>query len=420
MGCVEPMLWTRKRREELSLSLTIGRIFALPLIFVAMVFTYSAGAIGSYVQIVLLIPLLLWAFIQPVNWRSEIAGLMGLVSFLTLLVIFTVTNPPGKMSFLSSVNFTLFLLLGPSIAAMALLSGRDNALLVVRLAALGMAVSLALAVVQVYVLGQPFATGYAGTRITTTNTMVILSFIAALGVIVDRGRWRYLYLLAPLVGLYITLISTSRGPLIVFVALAGVLALILIRRRWIALFAGLAVAAAVLAGLIIFEEQLGRIGRLPSIFMSLLGGGEDLGDNSANIRWDLYRAAWDAIQQSPWIGHGWAQREAAILPDSIHGPRNHFHAHSDLLNIGVAGGIVGLLAYFAILAAPIVGAWRSVRDSQYNFRVSAAVMLAVGILTAGLFNIAIGFEYLTTLHCLGTAIILGFCRDEPLLAGSAR
>jgi O-antigen ligase len=407
-------------REVAPLSLTFGRIFALPLIFVAMVLTYPLGAIGSYVQIVLLIPLLVWAFVQPVKWRSETAGLIGLLAFLVLLVLFTITNPPGKMSFLSSVNFTLVLLLGPSIAAMALLAGRDNALLVVRLALLGMAVSLVMAVIQVYVLNMPFATGFAGNRITTTNTAVILSFIAALGVLIERGRWRYTYLLAPLAGLCITLISTSRGPLVVFVALACVLALILIRRRWIALFAGLVVAALVLAALFIFQDQLGRIGRLPSIFMTLLGGREDLGDQSANIRWSLYRSSWEAFLESPWIGHGWAQRESAILATTVLTPRHNFHAHSDPLNMAVSGGVAGLLAYLAIIMAPIAGAWRSVRDSQYRFRISAAVTLAVGIVVAGVFNVAIGFEYLTTLHCLGTAIILGFCRDEPLLVGSPR
>jgi O-antigen ligase len=88
------------------------------------------------------------------------------------------------------------------------------------------------------------------------------------------------------------------------------------------------------------------------------------------------------------------------------------HLHADILDIGVSGGLVGLLAYGLILLAPLLGAIRSMRDSQYAARLTGAIVLSVGYFSCGLSYIMFGYEFHTTLYVCLTAIVLGFCRDQ--------
>ena len=91
--------------------------------------------------------------------------------------------------------------------------------------------------------------------------------------------------------------------------------------------------------------------------------------------------------------------------------RGNHHLHADILDMGVAGGIMGLLAYGLILLAPLLGAFRSIRDSQFSARVTGAVVLSVGYAACGLTYLMFGYEFHTTLYVCLAAIVLGFCRD---------
>jgi O-antigen ligase len=126
---------------------------------------------------------------------------------------------------------------------------------------------------------------------------------------------------------------------------------------------------------------------------------------------------------SPWTGYGWSKRVRSAyeyLPDKGKkydakgsGLRGNHHLHADILDMGVAGGLMGLGAYGLILLAPLLGAFRSVRDSQYGARLTGAVVLSVGYAACGLTYLMFGYEFHTTLHVCLTAIVLGFCRDAP-------
>ena len=74
---------------------------------------------------------------------------------------------------------------------------------------------------------------------------------------------------------------------------------------------------------------------------------------------------------------------------------------------------MGLAAYGLILLAPLLGALRSVRDSQYSARITGAVILSVGYFACGLTYLMFGYEFHTTLYVCLVAIVLGFCRDAP-------
>jgi hypothetical protein len=63
-----------------------------------------------------------------------------------------------------------------------------------------------------------------------------------------------------------------------------------------------------------------------------------------------------------------------------------------------------------------VGAWRSVRDSQYEARLLGAVLLSAAYLGCGVTNALFGFEFHTTLYMCLAALLLGCCRDAKVTA----
>lgn len=400
----------------------IGRGVVMALLLAALILSYVAGVIAAYVQMVLALILVIWVLFRK-DWVSEITGTMLLGVFVVLLALFTITNPPGRQDHLYALNFWLFLVMGPLIAALSQFASPRNMLLVARIAFVGTVVALGLGIMQVYGLNMRYAEGYGANRINTAGVAIVLSFVASLGFFAEKSPRRALYLLAPVLVLGTVLLAGSRGPVIVYLALFAVLMFTLVRRPWIALLISAIGIAIALALLLAFPSVFGRVATLPKLFEQLATG-EELGDNSARQRLRLYLAAVRAFLDSPWIGHGWGEKAAATWHyyepgEPFRDNRNQWHLHSDVLNFAVAGGIAGLLAYATILLAPIVGAYRSVRDSQWTPRMIGAVMLSTGYAAYGAFNLVFGFEYIMTFYIMVTAILIGFCRDAPLLAKPA-
>ena len=83
-----------------------------------------------------------------------------------------------------------------------------------------------------------------------------------------------------------------------------------------------------------------------------------------------------------------------------------------------AAGLVGLVAYALVLAAPIVSAAKSPRDSQFSGRLFLALSLSVGFLCCGAVNLLFGFEFMTTMYVCFAAVFIGYCRDAPALAAA--
>ena len=67
----------------------------------------------------------------------------------------------------------------------------------------------------------------------------------------------------------------------------------------------------------------------------------------------------------------------------------------------------------------LLGAFRSVRDSQFSARITGAVVLSVGYAACGLSYLMFGYEFHTTLYVCLAAIVLGFCRDAPVMRAPA-
>jgi O-antigen ligase len=311
----------------------------------------------------------------------------------------------------------MLILFAPFLSVLERYRSDRGSLNVARLALLGTLVSLVVILVMIgFVGGRRSTSGLIGV-IVLANTSVILGFLSLIGIAADRGWRRWAYLLGPSAGVLTILLTQSRGPLIALAPL-GIAAAIFIARslriRWPYVAGGLFVAFLGVAAWVI--SLGGRMARLPHIFWALLSG-DTFTDKTTEYRLDLYQAAWQAYQQSPIIGHGWARIMEAATP-FLHNPKLSKlpQLHNDLADLGVASGLIGAACYVALLATPIVAAAVSVRDSQYRLRLYGCIVLSIAYFCDGLTDLMFGFEFHTALYAAILAILLGYCRDREAKA----
>jgi len=384
----------------------------------ALVLPYNGGFVLAYALMALTIVLVLSLLVVRGRWEIGAAGWCFMAAFALIATAFSV-NGDWKMA----VNFIFLLAFVPLASWLRRFAAPDSAVVVSWLALVGSVLSTVAALVQIFMFEQKRALGWWSDPIWSAEAALILGFLALMAVPVMRSRWRYVLLLGPALGLGIVFLSGSRGPLLAAPVVLLVLLLTTFRSWWKPLLAGFAVL--VLAGALVLPfapGQMKRVERIGTVVVQLLTTGS-VDENSAGSRVAFWKASFEAFVDRPLTGYGWSKRLKSAykyLPEGgkeydrrgnpLHG--NH-HLHADILDMGVSGGTMGLLAYGLILLAPLLGAVRSVRDKQYSARLTGALVLSVGYAACGLSYLMFGYEFHTTLYVCLSAIVLGFCRDEP-------
>jgi O-antigen ligase len=92
---------------------------------------------------------------------------------------------------------------------------------------------------------------------------------------------------------------------------------------------------------------------------------------------------------------------------------NHAHLHNDLLNFGSGAGIIGIIAYLILMAAPIVSAIRSPRTVNWPIRITAAAGLVACYVAMGLVDTMFVFEIPKSMFVLCSAVVMAFFLDAP-------
>jgi O-antigen ligase len=383
---------------------------------------YVGGAVTAYVLIGLSLLLIIWNLFRPPRFAFDAGSWMFVGAWALIAVAFMLTNRPGSSDYLLSVNFAMFALYPLLAAALQRFAGPNNSARVAILALAGSFVALVLGAVQVFVQHYGRAEGYASNPIPSATVALFLGFFALVGLFAIRSAWRYLFLLGPVAGLATVLLAGSRGPLVALPAL-GLIALIMLPIRR-ALSWGAAITVVLVAGaaFLLKPEAFGRVATLPRMALDVLTGQPiawDL-DQSGSVRYAIFEGSFAAFQRSPWVGYGWYEKTTVVArytPFNVgFGDPRVAHLHSDILNLGVSAGVVGLLAYVLVLLAPIVSAANSPRDSQYRGRLFLALTLSAGFLCCGAVNLLFGFEFMTTMYVCFAAVFIGYCRDQPALA----
>ena len=376
-----------------------------------------AGLLTTYAILALALLALGVVLIRHGGVPLDPSGKMFAAAFLAIAALFAVSaDVPADV--LLAFNCGACLAYAPLAPLLARGAAPGNAGTVARLALAGVAIGCAVSVVEVYVLGAARAGTFATDTIRLGDTAVLLGFLALIGVVQARGRTRWLYLLGPILAAAVVLLTGARGAMVAFPILTAAAFILLIRNKWIAVAAGVG-TPLLLAG----AAVMGSFGssRLASIagFVSDMAAGGPIRDDAIRIRVELYKAGWEAFQQSPWTGHGWARLMSSVEPFLAEADKQHAqlpHLHNEVLNFAVFGGLAGVAIYVMLIVAPIVLTMRSARDSQYGARRFGVLMLTAGYVAMGLPDTMLSFELHTALYVAVVAILISYCRDAPAAA----
>lgn len=212
-------------------------------------------------------------------------------------------------------------------------------------------------------------------------------------------------------GLNIASSSTKRRVLGVAAAVAGGLAVILSLTRGVAMSAlpiiAILMAFApsawrsillrpavllilVVAGLALFgvHHSLDQRWLQTSQEFQLVLNDQHLGSVGERLR--LWKAAVEAISQSPIWGYGIQNRMTTLLPMLRLGNTyiyNFTHAHNGFLSFALDGGIFVVAALIAVVWVPVTIAWHAPRDTNYHTRLFATVAVSGTYVLCGMTQI---------------------------------
>jgi O-antigen ligase len=349
--------------------------------------------------------------------RAGLPSGMTFGAYVLLLLLATGTaNAPGD--FVPLLGFCGLLFYAPVSALFYRDAGVDRVRRFADLAAAGALVALLTALAYRYVLGMPRAG--EGALLTDPHrlsaTALLLSVLPLSGIGFATGTRRRLYAVVPFAVLGVIVLTGSRAPLLGLPVLALCAAVLLIRRPAAAMLAAIAVVVATL-GLALLADLRGDPGstlRDMAIRLTTGSGPEDLG---TSIRFILYRTGWLAFGEAPLFGHGWAHMMDAIAPHLGELERPYLtlpHLHDDALNFAVAAGMPGLIAWAAILLAPLVAALRTPRDRLFRVRLYASSALTIWALVLGLPDSMLSAPSTLALFVALSAIVNSWLRESPV------
>ncbi|MEO7224320.1 MAG: O-antigen ligase family protein, partial [Devosia sp.] len=363
----------------------------------ALVLPFNGGYVLAYALMALTLVLVVSLMIARGRWSIGPAGWCFLAAFALIAIVFTFNGDAPLM-----VNFIFLLAFVPLVSWLSRYAAPDSAVVVSWLAFVGTLLSAVTALYEIW-LGNNRAEGWWSDPIWAAEAALVLGFLCLVAFPVMRSRWRFVLLLGPVIGIGIVALSGSRGPLLAAPVIAVALMFTSFRPWWKQIMA-LGVILVIAGALVLpfAPKILDRIERTGTVVIQLVTTGT-VKEKSAGARIAFWKAGTAAFMDSPWIGYGWSKRVRAAyeyLPDKGKkfdakgsGLRGNHHLHADILDMGVAGGVMGLVAYGLILLAPLLGAFRSVRDSQFSARVTGAIVLSVGYAACGLSYLMFGYEF---------------------------
>jgi len=261
--------------------------------------------------------------------------------------------------------------------------------------------------------------GLGNNPIHFSSLAVLVGCLAMVGAAAGTSRWRYLFLLGPVLGLVAASVSGSRGPTAAGLLMTALGLAILLTWFWRDWYFRLVIIAGSILGLAVLVYLAGtgnaRILRLWESALDIFQftGGRD------DIRAALYASALQILEQSPIVGVGLGQLmipAEAMFPDLVpdYGLEN---LHADWANFAGMAGSMGLLAYLLLLCAPLLLLVnRHVRQDRPV--VLGACLLASGQLTLGISNATFGILPQTVLFAVSLGYFLVRARRLAADAGT--
>lgn len=217
----------------------------------------------------------------------------------------------------------------------------------------------ALGLYQVLVLDMDRAQGFATNAITFGNLAIAMAIVLGLlwPTLKPRKPMATFFILALLCGLLASLLSGARGGwLVILPALAAYL--ILHRRAWPAILAGLALVTvvAVMVDQLLTHAIISSRLQLAAVEFSAYLEGDVTG--SIGKRLEIWRAAAMLFFESPWLGIGldrFNEHLNGLIQQGLIDPQlDHFLTiHNSYLGLACELGVLGLLTLLLLLLYPL-------------------------------------------------------------------
>ena len=395
-------------------------LFALPCI-VGRLTTYFVLLFAIFA---LLSPSVMAAFRS--RSRNPIDAMFVIAAALPALAFLFTSEEANDLLF--AFNFLPLLLAVPLRWQLEKYAQVDSALLIGRLSLAGAGIAVIVGAVQVGMFGLERAGQPLMSTFHFADTAMLLGFTALVGLFAPGKRRHWIYLLGPVFGVLVALLSGTRGALIAapvlgFVALAFALAQAPVRHRGVTLIVAVAVAA--LSAILLFVAAKAGLTRALdgfSVTQDVIAGGAV--DQSTQERLTMLWGGWQAFLHAPLFGYGWLDMVPAILPyipsDQIERMLTFRQLHNGLLSFAVGAGIPGIISFLILSVAPVIAVFRTPRDALFASRLYLAVTLCVAYAVFQLTIIMIGFEFHTVQYAFMTMVILGFVRVPAAAAAPAQ
>lgn len=378
-----------------------------------------SGVLGALASLLaLIVALVLGVLIGPKAWLSVAREPFALcfTGGFALMTTTTLINANDPIDAIHVFDFAPMLLALPVFVVARAFANQESRLAIATLSLVGVTLALVSGVLEVVVWGSSRPYGFLNNAIIYGHTTAVIGFLALTGYFLSVHPIRYLYLLGPILGAMVLVLSGTRGGMLALPGaflIAFAVILYSSQHRLRVLVSSVLVLALLLPSAYFVQSQThGRAENLFDVIPALVWGNGEV-DSSTSVRLRMYETGVRAFLDSPIVGHGWAnQMQAASaymteaeMPEMV---RTHFHLHSDIVNFAVSSGIVGIVSLILFLAAPLVQAAVRRRDYESHYVIlsyygSMAAMYAV----SGLFFMTLGFDISTTIFALTTALVAG-------------
>ena len=413
----------------ISPATSFRRRFALGLWFALLVFLLVLpGVLGSLASLFALIAALLSLLLAFDPERAKVAARQPLVAiflaaFCLLSIILIVTaESPGEA--LNVFNFIPFFLALP-VFILACIAGPNVASAVATACLLGALAATAHGLIDISIFGY----GRAGRWLSNENVYgrasLLLGFLAPIGYFNSQSCWRVVFWTGPFLGTLAMIMSGSRGAFLALPFLILISLYFLItstpRKQIVMAALGLTALVGAIAIAILLVWDSGRfIGIAETAWSAITGTGKI--DSSTEKRLLMYDAGLEAFLNRPWLGHGWGNlinaAAAYMTPDQAsYALRNQNHLHNDPINFAVGAGLPGILAYAALLTAPLIQLFATPPDRRNTAAKYGTAVLVATYLITGQFNMSLGYDLPTTMYAFIAALL---CASLQLPAARVR
>lgn len=385
-------------------------LFALPCI-VGRLTTYFVLLFAIFA---LITPSILSAFQARSRNPIDLMFLAG-AALPSIAFLFTTNSPDDPMF---AFNFAPLLLAIPFRWQLERSARADSALLIGWLSLVGVGIAVLVGGVQIFILGYERAGQPLMSAFHFADSAMLLGFVALVGLFAPGKHKRWPFLLGPILGILVALLSGTRGALIAapvlgFIALA--FALVLAPARFRVVTIAVAAAIVIASGILLFvATQLGLDRAIDgfAVTQGVLAGGDV--DRSTQERLMMFWGGYQAFLRAPLFGYGWPEMVRAILPYVPAAEAERMltfrQLHNGLLSFAVGAGAAGIASFVILSVAPVIAVFRTPRDELFASRLYLAVTLCAGYAVFQLTIIMIGFEFHTVQYAFMTMVFLAFVR----------